>query len=99
MSSGGAKDAYRLFVVGVATTELVVPRDSPVTGDPANSRALTHRLVERGRTVADTSLDLARTTAEVAITELPGRALALSAGDPVLVTEVIDGATPMSPNQ
>jgi nicotinate phosphoribosyltransferase len=99
MSSGGAKDAYRLLVDGFATTELVVPRDSPVTGAPENSRALTHRLVQRGRIVVDTSLDVARATADSAIAELPTRALALSAGEPVLLTEVIDGATPMRSNQ
>jgi nicotinate phosphoribosyltransferase len=99
MSSGGAKDAYRLLVDGFATTELVVPRDSPVTGPPENSRALTHRLVQRGRIVVDTSLDVARATADSAIAELPTRALALSAGEPVLLTEVIDGATPMRSNQ
>jgi nicotinate phosphoribosyltransferase len=99
MSNGGAKDAYRLFVDGVAATELVVPRDSPVTGPPESSRALTHRLVERGHSVVDTSLDLARSTAMAAIAELPPRAFALSAGEPVLVTEVIDGATPTRSDQ
>jgi nicotinate phosphoribosyltransferase len=97
LSTGGAKDAYRLFVDGVATTELVVPRDSLVTGDPANSRALTHRLVERGRAVVTTSPDTARRTMREAIAELPERAFALSAGESLLVTEVIDDATPTRP--
>jgi nicotinate phosphoribosyltransferase len=97
LSTGGAKDAYRLFVDGVATTELVVPRDSLVTGDPANSRALTHPLVERGRAVVTTSPDTARRTMREAIAELPERAFALSAGESVLVTEVIDDATPTRP--
>jgi nicotinate phosphoribosyltransferase len=99
MSNGGAKDAHRLLVEGVAATELVVPRDSPVTGPPENSRALTHRLVERGQTVVDTSLDLARSTAMAAIAELPTRAFGLSVGEPVLVTEVIDGVTPARSDQ
>jgi hypothetical protein len=34
-----------------------------------------------------------------AIAELPPRAFALSAGEPVLVTEVIDGATPTRSDQ
>jgi nicotinate phosphoribosyltransferase len=88
MSTGGAKDAYRLFVDDVATTELVVSRDSAVSEPPANSRALSHLLVDRGRVVVDASIGHARATVKAAISELPRSAFALGAGDPALVTKV-----------
>jgi len=46
LSSGGAKDAYRLFVDDVAVKELVVTRDAGVTELPAACRTLSHLLVE-----------------------------------------------------
>ena len=47
LSSGSAKDAYRLYEDGVATTELIVARDAGA--EPAGAhRVLSHHLVERG---------------------------------------------------
>jgi nicotinate phosphoribosyltransferase len=94
MSAGGVKDAYRLVVDGVATTELVLSRDAGVSEAPANGRALSHLLVDHGRVVADSSLELARATAKAAIAELPRSALALGAGDPALMTDVVTDDAP-----
>lgn len=94
LSSGGAKDAYRLFDDGVAVTELVVTRDSHQSPAPEGSRSLTKKLVEHGVAVVDTSLQFARATATAAVGELPPRAFELSAGEPVLTTEVVAPSAP-----
>ena len=94
LSSGSAKDAYRLFEDGVATTELIVARD--VGGEPSGDhRALSHLLVEHGVTVIDPSLDRARATAVAARAELPRSAFTLDAGAPVLVSDVVT----LTPNE
>jgi nicotinate phosphoribosyltransferase len=93
LSSGGAKDAYRLFANGAAVKELVVTRNAGVTTAPADSRNLTHLLIEHGETVADTSLERARATARAALAELPHAAFALGAGEPALVTDVVTGVS------
>jgi len=92
LSSGGAKDAYRIFQSGVAVKELVVARDSGVTGPFADSRSLSHQLVDRGDVVVDRSLESARATSKDAVAELPRSAFVLAAGEPALVTDVISSA-------
>jgi nicotinate phosphoribosyltransferase len=94
MSSGGVKDAYRLFIDDVAVTERMIVRDSGVARPTEPSRSLTQLLVDHGDNVFDLSLDRARATAKVAIDELPQRAFELSAGEPVLVTEMLPPAAP-----
>jgi nicotinate phosphoribosyltransferase len=94
MSSGGVKDAYRLFEDGVAVTELVVTRESRDTRPTAQGRSLVHGLVEHGVTVVDTSLEIARATARAAVAELPRSAFVLAAGEPVLTTEAVASSTP-----
>jgi nicotinate phosphoribosyltransferase len=94
MSSGGVKDAYRLFEDGVAVTELVVTRESRDTRPTAQRRSLVHGLVEHGVTVVDTSLEIARATARAAVAELPRSAFVLAAGEPVLTTEAVASSTP-----
>ena len=94
LSSGGAKDAYRLLRDSVAVTELLVTRDAGVAGPTESSRSLTHLLVERGITVVDSSLDEARARARAAIGELPRSAFVLSSGVPVLTTEFVPPLTP-----
>jgi nicotinate phosphoribosyltransferase len=89
LSSGGAKDAYRLFIDDVAVKELVVTRDAGVTELPAACRTLSHLLVEGGVTVVDSSPESARATAKAALAELPHSAFALSAGEPALLSEVV----------
>jgi nicotinate phosphoribosyltransferase len=91
LSSGSAKDAYRLFEDDVAVTELVIPRDSALSPPTGNCRALSQMLYQHRATVVDTSLETARATARSAIAELPARALTLSAGDPALATSVVTG--------
>ncbi|HXC19219.1 MAG TPA: nicotinate phosphoribosyltransferase, partial [Acidimicrobiales bacterium] len=94
LSSGGAKDAYRLLRDSVAVTELLVTRDAGVAGPTESSRSLTHLLVERGIMVVDSSLDEARARARAAIGELPRSAFVLSSGVPVLTTEFVPPLTP-----
>jgi nicotinate phosphoribosyltransferase len=94
MSSGGVKDAYRLFEDGVAVTELVVTRESRDTRPTAQGRSLVHGLVEHGITVVDTSLEIARATARAAVAELPRSAFVLAAGEPALTTEAVASSTP-----
>ena len=89
LSSGGAKESYRLFEDGVAVKELVVARDAGVPAPTGDCRTLTHLLVDHGRTVVDTSLTEARATARSATGELARTAFVLDAGEPVLVTEVV----------
>ena len=93
LSSGGVKDAYRIFEGGVAVKELVVARDSGFTGPFEDSRSLSHQLVERGDTVVDRSLERARATSKGALAELPRSAFVLTAGEPALVTDVISSAS------
>ncbi len=99
MSSGGAKDAFRLFVDDEAVTELLITRDSGVAQPSEINRALTHLLVDHGVAVVDRSLEHTRTTAKVALAELPRRAFALRAGDPVLATVIDSPSTPAHSNQ
>jgi nicotinate phosphoribosyltransferase len=89
LSSGGAKDAFRLITEGVAVKELVVAHDADLTEPPRGSRALSRLLVDHGDTVVDLSLVHARAVATAAIGELPRAAFSLIAGDPTLVTEVV----------
>jgi nicotinate phosphoribosyltransferase len=89
LSSGNAKDAYRLFEDDVATTELVVARDTEGATPTGANRALSHVLFERGAAVTDTSLATARATARTALAELSPGAFALGAGEPVLATMVV----------
>jgi nicotinate phosphoribosyltransferase len=96
LSSGGAKNAYRLFVDDVAVTELVVARDSGVPEPLGESRSLSHLLVENGVTVVDSTLEHARANAKAATAELPRSAFALSSGEPILVTEVISSSSTLS---
>ncbi len=93
LSSGSAKDAYRLYEDGVATTELIVARDAGA--EPAGAhRVLSHHLVERGITVIDPSLERARATATAATAELPRAAFVLDAGAPALVSDVVVASPP-----
>jgi len=89
LSSGGAKDAYRIFESDVAMKEIVVARDADVAAPTSPCRPLSHPLVEQGDIVVDSSLDSARAVCLAATAELPQSAFTLGAGDPVLVTEVI----------
>ena len=93
LSSGSAKEAYRLFENGVAVTEFVLARDAGVTAPTGQHRALSQVLFEHGATVVDTSLETARATARTALAELPRRAFDLSSGDPVLATTVVTSAS------
>jgi len=93
LSSGGAKDAYRLFVDDVAVIESVVTRDSGVLMPSGESRILIYPLAKNGVPVVDSSLATARITASSAVSELPRQAFDLNAGDPVLTTEVITQST------
>jgi len=93
LSSGGVKDAYRIFEGGVAVKELVAARDSGFTGPFEDSRPLSHQLVERGDTVVDWTLERARATSKDAMAELPRSAFVLTAGEPALVTDVISSAS------
>ena len=92
LSSGSAKEAYRLFENGVAVTEFVLAIDAGVTAPTGQHRALSQVLFEHGATVVDTSLETARATARTALAELPRRAFDLSSGDPVLATTVVTSA-------
>jgi nicotinate phosphoribosyltransferase len=96
LSSGGAKDAYRLLRDDVAVTELLVTRDSGLSGPTESHRSLTHLLVERGIAVVDSSLEEARARARSALKELPRSAFVLGSGEPVLATEVVP---PMAPTR
>ncbi|HEY5009746.1 MAG TPA: nicotinate phosphoribosyltransferase [Acidimicrobiales bacterium] len=97
LSSGSAKDAYRLYENGVAVTELVIARDAGETAPSTQRRALSQALYERGAAVVDTSLETARETARAALNELPRRAFDLRPGDPALATTVVTGDTPRNP--
>jgi nicotinate phosphoribosyltransferase len=99
MSSGGAKDAYRLLADGVAVKELIVSRDVGMVDAAGEHRALSHLLVERGIAVAGSSLQSARARAAKAAAELPSSAFALNPGDPVLVSEVVTTPASRSSNQ
>jgi len=99
LSSGGAKDAYRLFEDSVAVKELVVARESGVAEPSGEFRTLTQLLVEHGLTVVDSSLTRARATVKAATEELPRSAFVLDAGEPVLVTEVVPSTTAKPSNQ
>ncbi len=99
MSSGGAKDAFRLFADDVAAIELLITRDSGISGPPQGHRALTRLLVDHGVIVVDSSLEHARSTAKSALAELPRDAFALSAGDPILTTEIVPHPTTASSNR
>jgi nicotinate phosphoribosyltransferase len=94
LSSGSAKDAYRLYEDGVATTEFIVARDAGAAPS-GDHRALSHLLVEHGIVVVDPSLEIARANAKTATAELPRSAFVLEAGAPVLRSDVV--ATP--PNE
>lgn len=90
LSTGGAKNAYRLTSNGVATTELVLVRsvdDERTRG----SRLLTHHLVRSGTTLIDCSAEVARRHAASAIAELPDDAFTLTDDTPVLDTELVTG--------
>ena len=89
MSSGGAKDAYRVLRNDVAVTELLVTRDAGVPSPIESHRPLSKLLVKTGIPVAEPSLDDARATAKAALAELPRGAFSLAAGDPVLATEIV----------
>jgi nicotinate phosphoribosyltransferase len=93
MSSGGVKDAYRIFAEDVATTELVVTRDVRNAEPLENCRPLIHQLVKDGAAVVDSSLEDARATAKAAIAELPHVAFVLSPGEPALESVVITPST------
>ncbi len=94
LSSGGTKEAYRLFEGTDAVTELVIADDAGVSPTAQHSRKLTHQLFEGGEAVVDTSVATARATAKRAIGELPLIAFALGAGEPVLTTNVVAPASP-----
>jgi nicotinate phosphoribosyltransferase len=91
LSTGGAKIAYRLFDEDTATTELILPFDASDTRTNEHARLLTHRLVDHGAVVTDTSVLLARARAVAAVGELSSTAFVLSPGEPVLVTEIRPG--------
>jgi hypothetical protein len=74
----------------------LITRDSGVAQPSEINRALTHLLVDHGVAVVDRSLEHTRTTAKVALAELPRRAFALRAGDPVLATVIVSRPTPHS---
>ena len=93
LSSGGAKDAFRRFIDDVAVTESVVTRDSGVVAPTGESRTLIYLLAKNGVRVVDSSLQTARITASSAVGELPRQAFELSAGEPVLATEIITQST------
>ena len=86
ISSGGAKDAYRLLNDGVATTELVRTRGVTSPLPDGEVVVLTTLLVERGSIVIDTSVDAARSHAGRAVNALPLAAFDLDRTGPVLVT-------------
>jgi nicotinate phosphoribosyltransferase len=90
LSTGGAKNAYRLLSNGDATTELIVVRDSH-DARTSGARLLTHHLAQHGTSLVDSSTDAARHHAAVAISELPDEAFDLTDVTPVLVTELITG--------
>jgi nicotinate phosphoribosyltransferase len=94
LSSGGTKDAFRLFEDDVAVIESVVTRDSGLGLPAGESRSLIYHLAKVGVPVADSSLASARTTAASAVGELPRQAFELSPGDPYLRTEVVTQANP-----
>jgi nicotinate phosphoribosyltransferase len=89
MSTGSAKDAFRLFDGDTAITELVLARDAGVSVPSQAHRALSHVLFEHGVATVDSSLEQARATARSAVAELPRGAFALDAGEPALVTNVV----------
>ncbi|MGB8195527.1 MAG: nicotinate phosphoribosyltransferase [Acidimicrobiales bacterium] len=89
LSSGSAKDAYRLMENDVAVTEFVQTRDARLSAPIGPHRALSRLLYEHATPVVDVSLDTARAAARTALGELPPRAFDLSPGDPVLTTTVI----------
>jgi nicotinate phosphoribosyltransferase len=93
LSSGGAKDAYRIFEGDVAVKELVVARNACITTATGDCRPLSHRLVEQGDVVADSSLSSARAASNTATAELPRTAFILEVGEPTLVTEVISASS------
>jgi nicotinate phosphoribosyltransferase len=66
LSTGGAKNAYRLLSNGVATTELVVVRGCE-EARTSDARMLTHHLAQHGTTLIDSSTDAARQHAALAI--------------------------------
>jgi nicotinate phosphoribosyltransferase len=90
LSTGGAKDAYRLLSNGVATTELIVVRGSE-DARTSGARKLTHHLAQKGTSLIDSSIEIARRQAAVAIGELPNAAFDLTDESPLLVTELITG--------
>jgi nicotinate phosphoribosyltransferase len=94
LSSGSAKDAYRLYDNDVAITELVLARDAGASAPTGPNRALSQLLYEHGAAVVDTSLEMARATARAALGELPRHAFDLSPGDPALATTVLTGDSP-----
>jgi nicotinate phosphoribosyltransferase len=89
ISAGGAKDCYRQFEGGIATTELIVARGAKVKDSLEKSRTVTHQLVDHGSVVTDTSVGAARAMALKAVGELPEAAFDLEPSGPVLLTKVI----------
>ena len=90
LSVGGRKWALRrLDARGQAEAEIIGTGQMPPAGD--RDRALLVDLVRAGETVADTSLDSARTRYEQSLAELPARARQLSRGEPVILTIFDEG--------
>ena len=88
LSTGGAKDAYRLIANGFAMTELIVPRGEIVAHDESVARRLTHPLVRGGQIVCEQSVDAARAQAVRATSELDSSAFDLTRSDLALVTQL-----------
>ncbi|MCY7287681.1 MAG: nicotinate phosphoribosyltransferase, partial [Cryobacterium sp.] len=85
LSVGGRKWALRrLNSRGVAEAEVIGIGKRPIAD--ANDRPLLIDLMRNGESVADLSLDTARTRHQQSLAELPPSALQLSRGDPVIPT-------------
>jgi len=91
---GGRKWAMRrLDARGQAEAEVIGTGEMPAPGSghhPMHARPLLVDLMRDGEIVADVSLGAARTRYEQSLAELPARALQLSRGEPVIMTEFQD---------
>ncbi|MEO9181361.1 MAG: nicotinate phosphoribosyltransferase [Acidimicrobiales bacterium] len=87
LSTGGAKDAYRLTSGGFPT-EFIVARDVPYELPP-DVRTLSHHLFGSGEPLVDTSAGVAKAHAALATSELPLEAFDLWDHSPVLTTTIM----------
>ncbi len=87
LSTGGAKDAYRLTTGGFPT-EFIVARNVDYEAPPG-VRTLSHHLFGSGGPVISTAVDVAKAHAALAISELPVEAFDLRDHSPVLTTAMM----------